>query len=467
MIETIRNIDFFLAFIFIVLATFIIVKISKKYDDENRRYFIYLGVLKLISSQLFCFLYVYYYGYGDTIRFFRFGQFYKLLLFEINNLSFWDWLTMPNWLFKSLVIHKVDYSYGFADSSFVINKISGILSFFTFNSFLVNASLFAMFAFSGAWKMYQAFRTLYPSLSKDFALAILFVPSVVFWGAGLMKDTICIGAIGWMTWSICNLFFIKEKTTFSKKVFSLIILYFSIYIIFIIKTYIVVSLLAGVFIWIVFNYRDSIKNSILRVVFTPFLIIFSGLGIFFGLQLMSEELNKYALESVVDTALSLSANLSKLDAGSSYDLGPMDPSLTGLIRKIPAAVNVTLFRPYLWETKNFIMIIAAIESLLVLLISLRIFFKVGIFKFFNGILGNGIVIYCLLFSIVFGFATGMSSQNFGSLVRYKIPIMPMYFSGLFILYYIKTGESFIDSFVSKYSKKKKKKPSLSNTHNKI
>ena len=55
------------------------------------------------------------------------------------------------------------------------------------------------------------------------------------------------------------------------------------------------------------------------------------------------------------------------------------------------------------------------------------------------------VLFCFIFAITFAFAVGISSYNFGTLVRYKIPFMPFYLSGLFIM------EGFIE-------KKTKKKP---------
>jgi hypothetical protein len=40
---------------------------------------------------------------------------------------------------------------------------------------------------------------------------------------------------------------------------------------------------------------------------------------------------------------------------------------------------------------------------------------------------------CFVFSLIFAISVGISSGNFGTLVRYKIPLMPFYLSGLYIL----------------------------------
>jgi hypothetical protein len=52
--------------------------------------------------------------------------------------------------------------------------------------------------------------------------------------------------------------------------------------------------------------------------------------------------------------------------------------------------------------------------------------------------------FSLAFSIIFAFAVGISSYNFGALSRYKIPCLPFYAASLIILYYnvqTRTGKS--------------------------
>ncbi|MFT6828639.1 MAG: hypothetical protein ACI9GZ_003758, partial [Bacteroidia bacterium] len=36
------------------------------------------------------------------------------------------------------------------------------------------------------------------------------------------------------------------------------------------------------------------------------------------------------------------------------------------------------------------------------------------------------LVFCLIFSILFAFAVGVSTANFGTLMRYKIPMMPFF-----------------------------------------
>jgi len=113
---------------------------------------------------------------------------------------------------------------------------------------------------------------------------------------------------------------------------------------------------------------------------------------------------------------------------------------------IPAGINVALFRPYIWEIRNAVMAMAAFESLFVLILTLTTIIKTGIIQLLKTIISNPFIQMCVIFSLFFAFAVGFSSYNFGALVRYKIPCIPIYISALFILLHIKEKEK--DKFIA-------------------
>ena len=52
----------------------------------------------------------------------------------------------------------------------------------------------------------------YPRMTKELAIAFLFIPSVIFWGSGIMKDTYTFTAACWMTSSVYGLFLKLKKS---------------------------------------------------------------------------------------------------------------------------------------------------------------------------------------------------------------------------------------------------------------
>jgi hypothetical protein len=130
--------------------------------------------------------------------------------------------------------------------------------------------------------------------------------------------------------------------------------------------------------------------------------------------------------------------VSERDQGSGYTLGDFDFSAAGLLRKAPLAVITTMFRPFLWEVRNPVMLLAALENLVFIVL-----FGRGIFRLF----GSGsnesekLLILCFSFSILFSLAIGITTYNFGSLVRYKIPMLPFLAAGLVILNFKKQSKN--------------------------
>lgn len=143
---------------------------------------------------------------------------------------------------------------------------------------------------------------------------------------------------------------------------------------------------------------------------------------------------KYSLENVAERAYITAYDIryfSGKKAGSGYDIGEQDGTLQGLVKLAPAAVNVSLFRPYIWEVRNPLMVFSAIESLILFLLTIKVVLGLRKWRLRKRI-KNPLVFTSFVFAISFAFAVGVSTYNFGSLSRYKIPLLPFYASAAVI-----------------------------------
>ena len=152
------------------------------------------------------------------------------------------------------------------------------------------------------------------------------------------------------------------------------------------------------------------------------------------LNLMSDFLGEYSLEKVLDKAV-LTQNDLKSDyyQGSSFDIGGFDATVTGILSKMPSAINAALFRPYIWETYNLTMLMSGIENLLLLLFTIYLTIKLRVYNLFRLMFRHRILFFTVYFSIFFAFSVGVTTSNFGSLVRYKIPAIPFFLISLIII----------------------------------
>jgi hypothetical protein len=266
------------------------------------------------------------------------------------------------------------------------------------------------------------------------AYAFLFIPSVVFWGSGFMKDTITLSCMGWVTHFFYMLFYENKKIT-ANSIFALIFLY----IIYIIKSYIVMAFLPAILLWGVGLLSYKIKDTRL-ILFARYFLYASAIGgiVIVGGKLESEMFGEYNIESVAQKSFVTRDYLFRISNeqdGSGYTLGDFDPTILGMLQQAPAGINVTLFRPYLWEARKPIVMISALESLFFLIFTIVVIFRNNPIRVVQRVLSDETLQFCLIFTLVFAFAVGISTSNFGSLVRYKIPCLPFYTAFLIILYY--------------------------------
>lgn len=432
--------DFLLAPFFLTIIYAIAYFIRNRFielDDPTRPYFITGLNLKILGAFATGLIYWYYYGDGDTIYYFR-------RISYLNDLIFKDFSTGVKVLFYNKKEWDYDLYYHlrrvryYDQSYFKVVQIGTIISMISFNTYMGIALYFSFLSYLGLWLLYRVFYHFYPNLYKPLAYAVLFIPSVVFWGSGLFKDTITIGCVAWAVYNTYRIF-IKPK----RRVINVVLLLINIFLIASIKTYIVACLVPMLLVWIVLAFRGNIKSKFIKISVTPILILATALGGFIMTRQISSMSDTFSLDQLEQRATDMVWWHTKVKeiygedggGGSFYSLGnPYDFSPTGILKKIPQAINVTFFRPYLWEAGNPVMIMSALESL-----ALFIFFLYLILKMKLGLIRrmfeNPFIIMCFGFSLLFSIGVGITSNNFGALVRYKIPAMPFFVAGLTIIYY--------------------------------
>jgi hypothetical protein len=75
----------------------------------------------------------------------------------------------------------------------------------------------------------------------------------------------------------------------------------------------------------------------------------------------------------------------------------------------------------------------AFESMIMLLLTLYTFFKVGILRTLKFIFSETTILFCIIFTVVLGIIVGATSFNFGTLARYRTPFLPFYFAALILI----------------------------------
>lgn len=400
-------------------------------NSTTKKYFIPALFVKLFAALALGFLYQFYYNGGDTFNYHTHGSRHVWEAFMDSPIKGFT-LLFSNGNYSPGIYQYASKIIFFQDpASFFIVQVAAVFDLITFSTYSATALLFAIFSFAGGWALFSTFYKRYPTLDFQIALCSLFIPSTIFWGSGILKDTIIISTLGFATYSI-DLLFIQRRWKWS----VVLQLIFSIILIFKVKLFILQAFIPACLCWFFYRQIITTRSIALRVLLFPLIIFFSIVIGYWSAFKIGEGDSKYSVDNIAKTAKITAYDIgfyTGRDAGSGYSLGELDGTLSNMISKAPQAINVTLFRPYLWEVKNPLMLLSAIEGSLLLFFFLYVLFSIR--KRFFSAINNPDILFMLIFSIILAFAVGITSYNFGTLARYKIPLMPYFSLALVLIYY--------------------------------
>ncbi|MFM7487906.1 MAG: hypothetical protein ACKO13_13430 [Cytophagales bacterium] len=182
-------------------------------DALNRRYFLPALALKMFGAVVLGLIYQFYYPGGDTFNYHTHGSRHIWNAFIDSPLAGFKLLLNDDTTDPELYRYASRILFLKDSSSFFVVRIAAVFDLFTASSYAATAILFSVFSFVGSWMLYITFYQKYPELHKPLAVACLFIPSVVLWGSGVLKDSIVLACLGMLTYETNRLFSEHAQTS--------------------------------------------------------------------------------------------------------------------------------------------------------------------------------------------------------------------------------------------------------------
>jgi hypothetical protein len=422
--------DFIVTPIFIILVYVVAYFVRPMLtNDVTRKYYFPGLTVKIIGALAIGFIYQFYYKGGDTFAYHTHGSRPIWEMIMETPITGFEALFRNGTLNGEFFAMSDNVWFWRDTSSFFIVRIATLFDLFTFSTYSATAILFAVFGFIGSWMLYLTFYRIQPDAHLSLAICCLFIPSVIFWGSGILKDTVTLSLVGIATYE-CNRLFIQKRFS----ILHLIILIVSLYFVYEVRKFLLQAFLPAALLWIFFSNLNTLRSTIAKATLLPAILVAIILVSYWSIKKVGEGDRRYALEKLSQTSRTTAYDIrywTGREAGSGYSLGELDGSFASMLLLAPAAINVSLFRPYLWEVNNVLMLFSSLEALVMLIITGTLIARrpVSFFRSFS----DPSVLFCFAFSITFAFAAGVSTYNFGSLARYKIQMLPYYLIGLVLV----------------------------------
>lgn len=445
-------------------------------------------IVKLCFGIIYWAVYTYYPNYqnkGDAFLYFDDGKVLYSALYEkpidyIKLLLGYNDASLAPY-FEKTGYWSREFNQGLYNETRTVIRFNAIVCLFSFGHFHVHTVFMGFLSFCGLTALYKSFLPYFENKRRELFAVVFFLPSVLFWGSGVLKEGLILLGTGMLIYHWFKL--CKEGFTIKR---SILILFFIALLAFS-KIYILLILLPLLFAHALVS-KSGTNYSLIK--YLSVLSLYIGAGLLLpnfdlpfmlmekqrqsvylsrgGAYLINEETHRYIYikpetkdrvielkdkpgygkirpgvpylnwtrDNYLDTGVVTSSTdtttyqiyYNQEAAGSKIDIPILFPSYWSLVKISPLAFFNSLVRPHLFETRNPLMLLSAFENALIMLfIFLCLFFSS------KKINNPHIIIFCFAFVIMLFTLVGLTTAILGAAVRYKMPALPFLFMGLLLI----------------------------------
>jgi hypothetical protein len=404
------------------LAIFVVLILKWKFFEKsgiNKKLLVFFFFLKVIAGLTLTLLYTYYYtdqSKADIYRYFNDSKIISSLLFQHPS----DWLhtitgvgiNEPE-VFKHL-LGTLYFSHPQIDiatnNTFIIRFIS-VLNYFSLYNIYINTLILNFFSFIGLTVLYKSLKKYFEEFPQILLIPVYLLPSVVFWGSGMLKEQLLFIFIG--------PFFGIALSQSERKYFIWPLLAILLYIIWSIKPFVAVSLLVSL------PMLPGIYKSISRKVWI-LIIVSVLLGV---LLLIKTGSGTSICEHLINKRNEFVA-LALIEKTDNYFREVAQVDCLHLLSQAPKALLHSVLRPFVWEKGTFFQYLCAIENSLFIL-----FVAIVLIRYFKwpsqeeSFISLSLLLFGFLNYLVIGFTVPIT----GAMVHYRVIAIPFFLIGILLL----------------------------------
>lgn len=365
----------------------------------SRNFICFIFLSKIIVGLIYGVIHYTYFKGGDTFIYLSESTllgstFLSHPAYYIGSLLGWD-VTIPNaavFTYPSAALFWKDLG------TYSLVHLHAILYPFTFGYYHLHIFFIAIIGLFASLNFYNVFRQILDLPKIALIACCFFLPSLTFWTAGLHKDVYVYFGLSLFLVSLLEF---QQKKQSLKTVLRLCL---SILVIGMIRHYLLVLLLPATLAYLSTLYYSKRIWTTYLMVYSLFITAALLVSKFiFGIDLFQILINQQT------------AFLAEVGGSSIQNVEPLSPTIWGMLRTIPVAFVNVLGRPFLWECKDFLQLLASLEILSFLaLIAVSLALKKQSIKTPN-LLVHFIVAYAISNLLL----VGLLVSNIGTIARYR------------------------------------------------
>lgn len=420
--------EYFLSFIYLLLILIFIRKSSffSNINLKNNTLFI-LFFIKLVAAYCLFLVYTKYYTDRSTADIFKYFDDSTWLYKNVFSKSPINYLKIifgihTDQPYIHYELKQTQYWFKphetnvFNDNRTVI-RFNLIIYLISLGYYHIHTLILCFLSFIGLTGIYKTFQKLFPNKTLVLVLSIFFLPSVLFWGSGILKESILLFSVGIFIYQFSEMFIHKKKTisTFIWIVISFLMLTIT-------KTYVILTLIPSIISFISFKY---FKKSRITLHFILVHICCIAIALLVNFLIPSLDI----LGNLVYKQHDFLNVARDSNAQSTIYVERLNNSIYSFLHFSPLAFINGMFRPSIFEFNSVSYIPAIFESFIltlgiILLIKKR-----------NKLFDNNqklLIFFSVFFSCFLALLIGLVVPVLGAIVRYRVPYLPFLYSAILV-----------------------------------
>lgn len=296
-----------------------------------------------------------------------------------------------------------------------IVRLNTFFRFFSLGYYNVHVIFLNFISFIGIFCLYKTFVSYCPNKKTELLFLTFLLPSVLFWGSGVLKDGILLTGFGLTIYSFHRIL----KTGFTGRIGLVLIA--GIIILLLTKVYVIALLIPGLIAWWISSNSGTKK---IVITFTTSYALYFIMA--FNLYHFFPDFN---IAAFIFYKQKNFIELGQLLNASMIPIPSFECSAPGIIKASPHAFVNTMFRPLITDIHGKSMILlSALENMFIILLAVLCIISISMKnkKF------EPLVMLSILFTIFLFILIGLISPVMGANVRYRIVALPLL---MFIMVY--------------------------------
>ena len=377
--------------------------ICKRQDPQLQTYF-WLGlILKLSAGIGLGLLYRHHYHKGDTLLFFDDAS-------KLTNVFWNDPYSYFNFLVNDESKALITLVNTQSRSLFFV-KIVSFINLFTGSNYWITSLYFSFVSFLSAYLLFQKITTSFAGSKYAAAIAFLFFPSVVFWGSGIIKESLAVAGLFILARVYVTLITNKKPIRW-----EWLLALISVIIVWRLKYYWIAVFIPVAITTLLVHFSTKgggLKTNIKILLWILFFLLFCC-----GVSFVHPNFYLENFLLVLVDNYNQFINISPQENVIRYQL---EATWLSVFQNAPLALMAGFFRPFIWEAHNLMQMIVAIENLFICaLVAVALIRLPSVGRSPHRLLIFSAVVYI----VILCFFLSLSTPNLGTLSRYKTGFLP-------------------------------------------